>query len=206
MTILPFAAALAMALGQNSLGQAEAPQPKPQELKAPEPVQGESHDVFSFGRVQASARIGFAGYSEDFESDAQALFGIAARVDWPWMSRDVFGFDTDRIGLYADLSITKIDRDLDFLEKKDATVFLVGFGADVNLYEDETCIFRTQLGMQYGNFGGVDDTDDGVAGVLGLDFGLKVAEDMAIILNPQVVFGNAGDQVYIVSAGLQIRF
>jgi len=207
MTMLPLATALALLAGEGdlprTLGQAEAPAPRPQELSAP---RGEAHDVFSFGRVQASARIGLAGYSEDFEADTEVFFGLAARVDWPWMSRDVFGFDQDRIGLYLDFGVTKIDRDLDFLEDKSGTVILVGFGADINMYEDETCIFRGQLGIQYGNFGGVTDTDDGVGAVLGLDTGLKVSEDMAIVLNPQIVFGNAGDQVYLVSLGFQIRF
>jgi hypothetical protein len=208
MTMLPLATALALALAgegdlPRTLGQAEAPAPKPQELAAP---QGEARDVFSFGRVQASARVGFAGYSEDFEADAELIVGLAARVDWPWMSRDVFGFDQDRIGLYLDFGVTKIDRDLDFLEDKSGTVILVGFGSDINMYEDETCIFRGQLGIQYGNFGGVDDTDDGVAAVLGLDMGLKLSEEMAIVLNPQICFGNAGDQVYLVGLGLQYRF
>jgi hypothetical protein len=208
--MLPFAAALALSLAggedevlPRSLGQAEAPQPRP-DLRAPQ--DGATHDVFSFGRVQASARVGFTGFSEDFESDPQFLAGVAARVDWPWMSRDVFGFESDRIGLYLDFGVSKIDRDLEFLRKKSATVFFVGFGTDINLYEDETCIFRAQLGVQYGNFGGVTDTDDGFAGVAGLDLGVKIAQDMAIVLNPQVAFGNAGDQVYFLNLGLQIRF
>jgi len=209
MMILATSLVLALAGGDGdlprSLGQdqAEAPPPKPQNL---EPQDGAAHDVFSFGRVQASARIGVVAYSEDFEADAELMGGLAARVDWPWMSRDVFGFAEDRIGIYADVSLTRIDRDLFFLENQSGTVFLLGFGLDVNLYEDESCVFRVQLGGQYGNFGDADDTDDGVAGVAGLDVGFKLAENVAIVLNPQIAFGNGGDQLYLANFGVQLRF
>jgi hypothetical protein len=210
MMILATSLVLALAGGDGDLPrtlgqeQAEAPPPRPQNLDAPR--DGAAHDVFSFGRVQASARIGVVAFSEDFEADAELLGSLAARVDWPWMSRDVFGFAEDRIGVYADVSLTRIDRDLFFLENQSGTVFLLGFGLDVNIYEDETCVFRGQLGGQYGNFGDADDTDDGVSGVLGLDVGFKLSESVLLVLNPQIAFGNAGDQLYIANVGVQVRF
>jgi hypothetical protein len=187
----------------RSVAQAEQPQPRPQQ---PAPPAGESNDFFTFGRVQASARAGIIAFSEDFEADPQFVAGIGARVDWTWLSRDVFGFDSDRIGLYADLSFSKIERDLDFLEENDGTLIFVGFGFDFNFYEDESWIFRAQAGFQYGHFGGVDETDNGVAGVVGLDMGVKITENLAFIFNPQAAFGHAGDQLYFINFGLQYRF
>ena len=214
MTILALAAAAVLALPggdgddvltglPRSVAQAEQPQPRPQE---PTPPAGQSHDFFTFGRVQASARAGFIAFSDDFEADPQFVAGVGARVDWTWLSQDVFGFDQDRVGIYMDLSFTKIDRDLDFLEEASGTVIFVGFGFDINVYEDETWILRGQAGIQYGHFGGVDEVDNGVAGILGIDSGIKIAENLAIIFNPQIAFGHAGDQIYFINLGLQYRF
>jgi hypothetical protein len=214
MTTLALSAVLALGLAggegdvlgglPRSLGQAEQPQPRPQEA-APAPAGGE-HDVFEFGRVQAAAHLGFIAFSEDFESDPQFLGGIGARVDWVWMSRDVLGFDQDRVGLYADLSLSKIERDVDFLEDDSGTLIFFGFGADLNAYEDETFVVRGQAGFQYGHFGGADETDNGFAGVLGLDLDAKLAENVLFVFNPQVAFGNGGDQVYFFHFGVQYRF
>ncbi len=213
MALITLAAALALALpvGEGdvpsglprSLAQEEQPQPRPQE---PAPAAGDAHDVFDFGRVQAAARIGFIAFSTDFESDPQFVAGLGARVDWLWMSRDVLGFDRDAIGLYADLSFSRIDRDLDFLDEHAGTCVFFGFGVDFTAFEDETFFIRGQAGLQFGYFGGVDETDSGVAGVLGLDAGVKVAENMAIVFNPQIAFGNGGDQVYFINFGFQYRF
>jgi len=212
MAILSLAAALALSAQAGgdatsglprSLSRLEGPPPRPQEAAAP---QGGGRDVFDFGRVQASARLGFTAFSEDFESDPQFLAGIGARADWIWLSRDVLGFDSDRVGLYADLSFSRIERDVDFLEDDSGTLFFLGFGADLKAYEDETWILRGQAGLQFGHFGGVDDTDNGVAGVLGLDAGVKIVEDLAIVFNPQIAFGHAGDQVYFLNFAVQYRF
>lgn len=213
MALLPLAAALAFALpgGEGdalsglprSLAQAEQPQPRPQEAAPPA---GGEHDVFEFGRVQGNAHLGFIAFSEDFESDPQFLAGVGARVDWTWMSQDVLGFDSDRVGLTADLSFSKIERDVDFLEDDSGTLIFFGLGVDLNAYEDETWVFRGQAGLQFGYFGGVDETDSGVAGILGIDAGVKIAEGAAIVFNPQVAFGNAGDQVYFFNFGFRYQF
>ncbi len=212
MALITLLAAVALQGGEadllaglpRSVAQSEQPQPRPQE--ATPPGEGAAHDFFEFGRVQAAARLGFTAFSEDFESDPQFLAGIGARVDWVWMSRDVFGFDQDRIGLFADLSFSRLERDLDFIDDDSGLLIFLGFGADANVYEDETWIFRGQAGIQFGHFGGVDETDNGVAGILGIDAGVKVAENMAILFNPQVAFGHAGDQVYFINFGFQYRF
>ena len=209
MLLLSLAAAVALALpgGETDLPTSLAQDPAPPAATPQAPPEAEGgNDVFSFGRFQGSVRVGLTAFSEDFESDSQFLVGIAGRVDWPWLSRDVFGFTEDRLGLYADFTFSKIDRDLDFLEDKDGPIFFVGFGVDANLYEDESWIFRAQAGGQYGHFGGVDDTDNGLAGVLGIDLGFKLDEQMALQFNPQIAFGNAGDQIYFLSLGLQYRF
>lgn len=209
MMLLSIAAALALGEGgalsglPRSLAQAEQPQPRPQEAAPPA---GGEHDVFEFGRVQGNAELGFIAFSEDFESDPQFTAGIGARVDWVWMSRDVLGFDQDRLGLFADLAFSRIERDVDFLEDDSGTLIFFTLGTDLNAYEDETWVLRGQLGLQFGHFGGVDETDNGVAGVVGIDAGVKVAENFAIGFNPQIAFGNAGDQVYFFNFGVQYRF
>lgn len=135
-----------------------------------------------------------------------AAGGILPRAPSPWVSQDLVGLAADDIGFYVDLTISRIDRDLDFLEENDGTLVFVGAGTDIMLVRDDTWQAAFQAGLQYGWFGGVDETDEGIAVALGLLGGVQVATSFWITVNPQIAFADAGDQVYFLHLGANIAF
>jgi hypothetical protein len=211
MSLLAWAASLALwaAGGEDalsglprSLSQEEQPQPRPEAPAAPQ-AGGAGHP--DLGPIQANAHLGFLFFSKDFEADPELVGGIGARAALPSVSRDWFGFDYDAIGAWLDVSISSLQRDIDTLDEDKGTLFFATLGGDFTFHEDADAFVRGQLGVQYGHFGGVDDTDSGVALLLGASGGLQVGEKMWITLNPQVAFGH-GDQVYFVHLGFQVEF
>jgi hypothetical protein len=52
----------------------------------------------------------------------------------------------------------------------------------------------------------VDKVSDGFAAVLGIRGAVNLGSQFWLTLNPQMAFGDAGSHVYILNAGLDIRF
>jgi VCBS repeat-containing protein len=182
-------------------------QEKPVEPVAPTaPQEASGSRLLDFDRLEGSARVGILAFSDDFESDAQAAGGVFLRAPSPWVSRDLLGMAQDDVGFYVELTVSHIDRDLDFLDDPDGLLVFAGLGADLTLARDETWLLAGQAGLQYGWFGGVDDTDNGIALTLGVLGGVKVAESFWITLNPQVAFADAGDRLYFAYVGAHLTF
>ncbi|HYE98282.1 MAG TPA: Ig-like domain-containing protein, partial [Planctomycetota bacterium] len=171
-----------------------------------EPTTTPGHDLLDFGRLEGGVRVGVVGFSHDFESDPQAAGGILLRAPSPWVSQDLVGLDADDIGFYLDVTISRIDRDLDFLDENDGTLVFVGAGTDITLVRDETWHAAFQAGLQYGWFGDVDETAEGIAVALGLFGGVQVASSFWITVNPQIAFADAGDQIYFLHVGAHLAF
>lgn len=205
--------ALALILGLGAPGpllqdEAKPPAQEPAPAPAPqEPAPGDAHPFFDFDHLEAAPRIGLISFSEDFEADPELSFGIYARAPLPWLSRDLFGLATDEFGGFLEFTLSSIDREVDPpLDEPDGTLFFVTAGLDFNLYRDQTVMAQAQLGLQFGHFGGVTDTDDGVAILIGVLGGLEVAEGVSITLNPQAGLSDAGDHVFFVHLGVQFAF
>lgn len=208
MTLLSLAAAAAVALAgggddalPRSLAAQEQAPPKP-DTAPPEQDSGAP----DLGPIQVQPHLGILFFSEDFEADPELVVGVGARASLPSLSRDVLGLEDDAVGLFLDLSFSSIDRDVPFVDDTKGNLFFVTLGADFRLYDDETWTAHVQLAGQYGHFGNVDDTESGLATVLGLSGGIKIAPQFEIVVNPQIAFGNGGDQIYFLNIGLQIEF
>lgn len=200
----------AVAAAQEAIPPTPAPpqqeEPKPQAQPEPAVQEPEGTAFINLDRLEVAPRVGLAAFSEDFEADPEFAFGILARAPLPWLSRDLFGLEADDFGAYLDFTVTSIDRDIDLLEDPDGTLFFAGAGLDFAFLQDDTWLAQIAAGLQYGNFGGVTDLDDGVALLLGLTGGVQVSEGIRVTLAPQIAFGNGGDQVYFVHLGVQIAF
>ncbi len=87
-------------------------------------------------------------------------------------------------------------------------LFLVfaALGLDYTMYQDEDFLARAQVGIQYGYFGGVTETDNGVGLLLGLQGGVAISEQMWLSVNPQLGIGGGGDILFFGQVGLNIAF
>lgn len=183
--------------------------PTPQE-PPPGPSLGEEgpgQDFLDLGRMELGLRFGLLAFSEDFESDPQLASSLFLRAPSPWLSRDVFGLEEDDLGAFLMLTVSRIDREVDpEFEHPEGNLVFAALGLDCTFARGEIFLAQAQLGFQYGYYGDVSDTENGVAILLGLLGGIRVAEDAQITLNPQVGISDAGDQLYFVQLGFQIGF
>ena len=194
----------------RSLAQEQKTEPaKPtQEQAQPQPQkqEGDGSAFLDLNRTELGAHLGVLAFASDYESSAKFGGGLLLRAPMPWFSRDVCGLEKDNFGLFLDLTVSSIDRDIDVLKKQSGTLFFVALGMDCSFYEDESWRFQGQLGIQYGYFGGVTDLHNGVAPLLGLAGRYNVDKGFGITLNPQIGFGHSGDVIFFINFGAQIDF
>lgn len=198
--------------GQESEKPPQDPPAQPQEEPVPPPdideprAGGEGNDLLDFDRFELNPYVGLLFFSEDFEADPEVGFGVSGRAPSPWFNRDLLGLDHDYFGAWLDLRVSQMDRDVDFLDDTDGPIFFVAAGGDFEIHRDEEWTVLAQTGVQYGFFGDIDDTEDGVAVLLGLAGGYTVAEGVTIALNPQIAFADAGDRIIFLNLGALIQF
>ena len=179
----------------------------PQESEAPPDQTSDGSDggFVDFRRLEAKTWAGMVMYSEDFESDPMPAGGLVLRAPMPWLS-PVDDPEDDTFGLFVNFTGTRLDRDLDFLEKASGTVFLIGVGMDYLLSEGPSMNLRAQLGIQYEMFGDVWDTEDGFATVLGLAGSLRLGSGILLSLTPQAYIADAGDWISALQFGFTFKF
>ncbi|HVE42334.1 MAG TPA: hypothetical protein VNM14_20790 [Planctomycetota bacterium] len=187
--------------------QQEEPPPRPQAPTPPQPQaeEGGNPDVLDFSKSALDAHVGFLSFSSKFESSAKFVGGIQYRVPSPLLS-SIVDTDPERIGIFLDLSVSSIDRDIPATFDRTGTLLFVTLGTDAAFYKDEDWDFRGQIGVQYGNFGGVDGVDNGIAFLLGLRGALNVGEGIWIVLNPQVALAKQSNNIFFVNLGAEIKF
>ncbi len=185
--------------------QEAAPQEGP---AAPQEQEGaEDLSFIDLDRIEMDLAAGLAVYSSDFEAKPAFLAGISFRAPLPWLSGGVFELPEDDFGLFVGVRFTSVGRDFDYqVEEDSGVVILADIGLDYVLHWDEDFRFLAQAGLQYGFFGGVTGLDDGIAGLVGLSGEVTVDEGFRITLNPQLSFGDSGDMIVIIQAGILIAF
>ena len=153
---------------------------------------------------EIAAHIGFAAFSSEFEADPEFAAGVSVRAALPWFSKTVLGLDEASFGLFIDFTFSAISRDIPVLKETDGTLIFFTVGLDFTAYKDETWVIRPQLGLQYGNFGGVTDLDNGIALLLGVEAGVTFAEGWRVFFNPQIGIGE--DMVFFLPLGVAYSF
>jgi hypothetical protein len=195
----------ALALQEPVKAQQEKPPPPP---TLQEEEEGPASDLLDLTRLEAPIRLGFLFFSEDFEADPEFAASILVRAPSPWLSRDLLGLTRDDFGAWLEVTVSAIDRDgvEPDLDDPDGTLVFVALGLDYTIHRDDEWLLMTHAGAQFGWFGGVDDTDDGVAALLGFTGGHQVAQGIWATLTPQVAFADAGDRIFFLQLGAHIVF
>ncbi|MBI2930653.1 MAG: hypothetical protein HYY16_03300 [Planctomycetes bacterium] len=167
----------------------------------------ENHPFIDFDRLELGPRLSALVFGSDFEADPSFGAGIFTRAPMPWLSQDVLGLETDRFGLFAELTISNIERDTDLLlEDPKGSLFFFTLGTDYTLHRDDDVFVATQLALQYGRFGGVTDLDDGIALLGGVMGGVRLSDALSLVVNPQLALGNGDDFIVFGAVGVLIDF
>ena len=124
------------------------------EKPTPAPIErGASTAFLDFGHPTIGARVTRVAFSSDFEVTRVAGGGIFAHFDSPWLSRKVFGKETDAFGLFAGFTACSIDRNLAVNEPSGTPLF-ADFGLDFAVINNDNWVATIQAGVEYGYFGG----------------------------------------------------
>jgi hypothetical protein len=186
--------------------QQEEPPPRPQAPTPPQPqAEGENPDVLDFSKSALDGHVGFLKFSSKFKDNGKFVGGIQYRVPSPLLS-SICDTDPERIGVFLDLSVSSIDRDIPSTFDKSGMLLFATLGADAAFYKDEDWDFRGQVGVQYGYFGGVDGLDNGIAFLIGLRGALNVGEGIWIVLNPQFAIAKQSNNIFFLNVGAEIKF
>lgn len=182
-------------------------QPPQDPLQEPEPLEEEEGAPFvDFDWLEAGPRLGFAVFSEDYETDPSFSASFLARAPMPWLSpsSDPEG---EYFGLFAEIGFTTVDRDIEpDLDEPDGVVLFVTVGVDYTVVRNETWLLLAQAGAGYIHYGGVTDLNDGIAPVVALTAGVNLSTGFTVTYSPEILFGNAGDTIFLNSVGLMIDF
>lgn len=146
-------------------------------------------------------------FSEDFHADPALGGGLSIHFPMPWLSRKVFGLSHDDFGLFIDGTAATMERDLiPEVEEPDGMAFFLGAGLDYALLKGETFQVAARLGVQYGNFGGISDSDDGIAALPGLSAGLRLGPSLTLSYRFEWGLADAGDGIMFHSLGFRVAF
>ncbi len=156
-----------------------------------------------FSNASIGLHVTRIAFSTDFVADAHLGGGFLARAPSPWLSQKVVGLTGDDLGVFIDLEFGAIQRDFAALADDSGGIFFATLGIDATLFKSESWLAQLQVGGQYGDFGGVDDLNNGFALLLGLNAGLRLFTPLWLTASPQVSVGNGGDAVFFLSFGLQ---
>jgi hypothetical protein len=190
----------------------EKPQPESQEqpqerpTTMPVPAQEEKPDagLLNLKALTLNGHAGVLVFTSDFKADPAFCGGVQLRVPSPWVS-GLLSSEPDRLGFLLDLTGSSIKRDIG-TQNETGGLLLITAGLYGAFYRTESFEAEAELALQYGYFGGVDKVSDGFAAVLGIRGAVNLGSQFWLTLNPQMAFGDAGSHVYILNAGLDIRF
>jgi len=190
----------------RSLQQEEKP-PRPEAPVPPKPEQAEGGDpdVLDFSKSALDAHLGFAKFSSKFKDNGAFVGGIQYRIPSPLLS-SIVDTDPERIGVFLDLSVSSINRDIPSTFDKSGMLLFATLGTDAAFYKDEDWDFRGQVGVQYGYFGGVDGLDNGIAFLVGLRGALNLGEGIWLVLNPQFAIAKDSNNIFFLNVGAEIKF
>jgi len=186
-----------------SLQEPAPPAPKPAAPPAAPAAQEGPGEPFAQS-FEVAVHFGMAAFSSEFEADPEFAAGVSVRFALPWFSKTVVSLDEASIGMFIDFTFSSISRDIPTLKEQDGTLIFFTVGLDFDAYKDETWVIRPQLGLQYGNFGGVTDLDNGIALLLGVEVGIRLSDQFRLFVNPQVGIGE--DMVFFLPLGVGISF
>ncbi len=164
----------------------------------------ESRPFIDFRHSEVELFFGVAVYSSDFEADPGLALGLLGRVPIPGI--------LERLGVYAEIFGSGIRRDLPDEDRGTGIDMLLGAGLDYGIYEGERFLVRVGLGLMYGFFLDVPQTDDGLAGSAGATFGVRITEKLWITARGEFITaivdvdGDERDWTAIVGVGARVRF
>jgi hypothetical protein len=116
-------------------------------------------------------------------------------------------FGLKDLGVFLQGAVTSLDRELDVEpEDPDGDVVAVALGADYDLWRSEDFMLRLLAGVQYVTFSDIFETDDGAGFLVGATGGYALGAGLWFTLNLQAWFGEGGDYLYALGAGLTLRF
>lgn len=167
------------------------------------PQRTERGELASWDRLEAGLRVGYIFYSSRFHADPAFCGGLFFRLPIPYLWPDIeeqnppernpfaFGYSrpvpVDRFGVFGHLTVATIDRDFkEPLDPVSGDVISIGGGLDYTLVHDDTWRILAQVGLQYTDFGGVTDTQDGWGVILGVAMGMHLTRDITLSYNPQI--------------------
>lgn len=183
---------------QEPLPVPEMPPPAP---KPPTRPQTPTAPFFDFNLLEVGAGPSFLIYGGDFEADSQPGVSLFATVPMPWMDLGEewpLPGETPRVGnpfagyfsLYVEFIVSQMERDLSSAVAEDSgTDFFVGGGLAYTFYQSTALCLHLSAGLQYGDFGGVERLNDGVALTLGLFVGLRLGRGFSVAYMPEFAMG-----------------
>jgi len=183
-------------------------EPAPRDGPAAPQEPGEPGEVFiDLDRIELDLWGGAVFFSSDFEADPSFVAGISLRAPLPWLCREVLELPEDDFGLFVSVRFSSVERDITPpLEDDSGPVVLADIGLDYTFARGEDWRLLGQVGLQSGYFGGVTDLEDGFAALIGLRAGAKVEEGIWVTVAPQICFGDSGDFILLLQAGVLIEF
>ncbi len=159
-----------------------------------------------FKRMEFEPRLSLLIFGGDAEADPELGGGVLVRAPMPWLSPRSKE-KGEYFGLFVEFTISRMDRDLDPPPSDTSgTIFFAGAGVDYTFVRGRNGLVMAQLGFEYGNFGGISDTDDGVALLLGGVGGLRLWGQLWATYNPQFHLAFTGDWIMFNSLGILLRF
>jgi hypothetical protein len=167
----------------------EPPGPSPQPGRRP---------FMDFSQGEFEPFTGLVMYSSGFEADPEPCGGVFFRVPVPGI--------WERLGAFAELGLTAVDRDIDSLADKSGTVLFIAAGIDASVHRGPSLSLEGQVGVAHVDYGGVDDLEDGVGFLVGARGGWSIAKGLRVVYNPQFVLGDDSEWNFFHLVGLSIEF
>lgn len=162
-----------------------APQ-RPQEPPAL-PSESRPTPILDFDWLEIQPRVGMAIFSKDYHVDPSVCFGIVAHAPLTMLSPSS-NPDGEYFGLFAKLDVAIIKRDIfPKLDKPGGPIFMFAVGADYTVYRSENWLLMVEGGIQYCNYGGITDLQNGIAPVVGVKIGLTISREVSLSLTPEYV-------------------
>lgn len=160
--------------------------------------------LFDLRRLELCPQAGYASFSHDFQAGSEPCGGLLARFPLPALAP---AEDTlhEAVGFFAQLTTTAIERDIDTLVDDSGSLFFIGVGLDMLVLRTDQAFVRLQVGLQAAFFSGIDDLEDGVAGLAGALAGVRVSDRFWLTWDASFGIADAGDWILFNQAGLLVR-
>jgi hypothetical protein len=159
-----------------------------------------------FDWLELQPHVGMAIFTEDYHIGPSPFLSILARAPVPLLS--LGGPDDEYFGMFAEAGfMPSVSRDIfPKLDKASGSIMFGTFGLDFTFLRNQSLFLGIKVGAQYAWYGGITDLVNGFATMGGFDAGVYLGSGMTLTLAPEVIFGNAGDRIYLASVGMLIEF